>query len=67
MVGHGSVLVTGGAGYIGSHACKSLARPGSTPVAHDNLTSAHEYAVQCGPFEQGDAWAWYRRLFLPER
>lgn len=67
MVGYGYVPVTGGAGYIGSHACKSLARPGSTPVAHDNLTSAHEYAVKWGPFEQGGDWAWYRRRRLPER
>jgi UDP-glucose 4-epimerase len=33
------VLVTGGAGYIGAHACKALARAGFTPVAFDNLST----------------------------
>ena len=32
-----TILVTGGAGYIGSHACKALARAGYTPVIYDNL------------------------------
>ena len=32
-----AILVTGGAGYIGAHACKSLARAGYLPVAYDNL------------------------------
>ena len=31
------VLVTGGAGYIGSHACKALKRAGFVPVAYDSL------------------------------
>ncbi len=48
------VLVTGGAGYIGSHACKALARAGYTPVAYDNLVYGHEWAVKWGPFEKGD-------------
>lgn len=48
------VLVTGGAGYIGSHACKALARVGYTPVAYDNLIYGHEWAVKWGPFEHGD-------------
>jgi UDP-arabinose 4-epimerase len=48
------VLVTGGAGYIGSHACKALARAGYTPVAFDNLVFGHEWAVKWGPLEQGD-------------
>ena len=48
------VLVTGGAGYIGSHACKALANAGYTPVAYDNLVYGHEWAVKWGPFEQGD-------------
>jgi UDP-arabinose 4-epimerase len=48
------VLVTGGAGYIGSHACKALAKAGYTPIAYDNLVYGHEYAVKWGPFEKGD-------------
>ena len=48
------VLVTGGAGYIGSHACKALARSGYTPVVYDNLAYGHEWAVKWGPFERGD-------------
>ena len=49
-----TVLVTGGAGYIGSHACKALARAGYLPVTFDNLCYGHESAVKWGPFEQGD-------------
>ena len=49
-----TVLVTGGAGYIGSHACKALARAGFTPVAYDNLEHGHAEAVRWGPLEQGD-------------
>jgi UDP-glucose 4-epimerase len=48
------VLVTGGAGYIGSHACKALARAGFVPVCFDNLSTGHAAAVQFGPLEQGD-------------
>lgn len=48
------VLVTGGAGYIGSHACKALARAGFEPVAYDNLSRGFEYAVKWGPLERGD-------------
>lgn len=48
------VLVTGGAGYIGSHACKALAAAGYVPVAFDNLTYGHEWAVRWGLFVQGD-------------
>jgi UDP-arabinose 4-epimerase len=48
------VLVTGGAGYIGSHACKALARAGHVPVVYDNLRSGHRWAVKYGPFEHGD-------------
>ena len=49
-----TVLVTGGAGYIGSHACKALAAAGHLPVVFDNLENGHEWAVQWGPFEKGD-------------
>ncbi|BBD08002.1 UDP-glucose 4-epimerase GalE [Desulfovibrio ferrophilus] len=48
------VLVTGGAGYIGSHTCKALARAGFTPIAVDNLVHGHGWAVKWGPLEQGD-------------
>jgi len=48
-----NVLVTGGAGYIGSHACKALSRAGYTPVTYDNLSTGWEDAVKFGPFEQG--------------
>ena len=48
------VLVTGGAGYIGSHACKTLAASGFTPVTFDSLSGGHREAVKWGPFEEGD-------------
>ena len=49
-----NVLVTGGAGYIGSHACKALRAAGYVPVTFDNLSTGWEQAVKFGPFEQGD-------------
>ena len=49
-----TVLVTGGAGYIGSHACKALAAAGHTPVTFDNLSTGWANAVKFGPFEEGD-------------
>jgi UDP-arabinose 4-epimerase len=49
-----SVLVTGGAGYIGSHACKALAQAGYLPVTLDNLVCGHREAVRWGPFVRGD-------------
>ncbi|WP_374433035.1 UDP-glucose 4-epimerase GalE [Tabrizicola sp.] len=48
------ILVTGGAGYIGSHACKSLARAGFEPVVFDNLSTGWKDAVRWGPLVQGD-------------
>ena len=48
------MLVTGGAGYIGSHACKALAAAGHTPVAYDNLARGNAWAVKWGPLEEGD-------------
>lgn len=48
------ILVTGGAGYIGSHACKTLSRAGFTPVTVDNLVYGHQWAVKWGPFIKGD-------------
>ena len=49
-----TVLVTGGAGYIGSHACKTLAQAGYTPVTFDNLVYGHKWAAKWGPLEVGD-------------
>ncbi len=48
------VLVTGGAGYIGAHACKALAEAGFVPVAFDNLSTGWRDAVKFGPFVQAD-------------
>ena len=50
----GTVLVTGGAGYIGSHVCKQLHAAGYTPVTFDNLENGHAEAVKWGPLEVGD-------------
>ena len=49
-----TVLVTGGAGYIGSHACKALAAAGYVPVTLDNLSTGWRDAVKFGPFVQAD-------------
>jgi UDP-arabinose 4-epimerase len=49
-----SILVTGGAGYIGSHVAKSLARAGLRPVCFDNLSKGHRKAVRWGPLVVGD-------------
>lgn len=49
-----TVLVIGGAGYIGSHVCKRLATDGWTPVTYDNLSTGHRWAVKWGPLEEGD-------------
>ena len=49
-----NILVTGGAGYIGSHACKALRDAGYTPVTYDNLCTGWRDAVRFGPFEEGD-------------
>ena len=48
------ILVTGGAGYVGAHACKALARRGYRPIVYDNLVYGHEAAVKWGPLEVGD-------------
>jgi len=49
-----SILVTGGAGYVGSHACKALAAAGYLPVVYDNLSRGHREAVRWGPLVEGD-------------
>ncbi len=48
-----TVLVTGGAGYIGSHTCKLFAGAGHLPVVFDDLSSGHADAVRWGPLEVG--------------
>lgn len=48
------VLVTGGAGFIGSHTCKALSNAGYRPVVFDDLSHGSLTAVKWGPFEQGD-------------
>jgi UDP-arabinose 4-epimerase len=49
-----AVLVTGGAGYIGSHTCKALAAAGYRPIAFDNLSLGHRWAVRWGPLTEAD-------------
>ena len=48
-----AILVRGDAGYIGSHACKTLARAGGTPVVIDNFSTGHHWAVKWGPLTEG--------------
>jgi UDP-glucose 4-epimerase len=49
-----TVLVSGGAGYVGSHTCLRLAEAGFTPVVYDDLSNGHAEFVQWGPLERGD-------------
>jgi UDP-arabinose 4-epimerase len=49
-----TILVAGGAGFIGSHTCKALARAGYFPVTYDDLSRGHEWAVRWGPLEVGN-------------
>ncbi len=49
-----SILVTGGAGYIGSHTCKALRRAGFDPITYDNLTRGNPESVKWGALEVGD-------------
>ena len=48
------VLVTGGAGYVGSHVCLALSQAGYRPVVYDDLSNGHAAFVQWGPLERGD-------------
>ena len=50
----GAVLVTGGAGYVGSHAAKALRTAGHEVVVLDNLVAGHREAVQGGPLVEAD-------------
>jgi UDP-arabinose 4-epimerase len=49
-----NILVTGGAGYIGSHTCKALSLAGYYPITYDNMVCGHSWAVKWGPLEEGD-------------
>ena len=49
-----NILVTGGAGYIGSHCCKELSKKGFHPITIDNLVYGHKDFVRWGEFFQGD-------------
>lgn len=49
-----NILVTGGAGYIGSHVCKKLKLKGFTPIVFDNLSRGNKDAIKWGPFYEGD-------------
>ena len=49
-----NVLVTGGAGYVGAHACKALAKAGFAPFVYDNLSTGHESFVRWGPLIKAD-------------
>jgi len=48
------LLVTGGAGYIGSHVCKILKAKGYSPIILDNLSTGLKEFVKWGEFVQGD-------------
>lgn len=48
-----TVLVTGGAGYVGSHVCKALSQAGYAPVALDDLAHGHEMLAKWGALETG--------------
>jgi UDP-glucose-4-epimerase GalE len=54
LAAKGSVLVTGGAGYIGSHAVKALSRAGYNVVVYDSLVAGHRRAVKYGELVVGD-------------
>ncbi|QVL57107.1 MAG: UDP-glucose 4-epimerase GalE [Simkaniaceae bacterium] len=49
-----AILITGGAGYIGSHICKALAKKGYEPITIDNLSTGNRSAVRWGPLYEGD-------------
>jgi len=49
-----SILIVGGAGYIGSQTAKVVAAAGLEPVVFDNLVYGHEWAVKWGPLVRGD-------------
>ncbi|MCR9077672.1 MAG: UDP-glucose 4-epimerase GalE [Hyphomonadaceae bacterium] len=58
-----TVLVTGGAGYVGSHCAKAFAKAGWTVVTYDNLSRGHRDLVKWGELIEGDI---LDRAFLTE-
>jgi UDP-glucose-4-epimerase GalE len=54
LAGTDTVLVTGGAGYIGSHTAKALRRAGYRVVIYDNLSAGHRQATLGAPLIEGD-------------
>ncbi len=50
----GSILITGGAGYIGAHCSKAVAEAGFLPIVYDNLSTGHKDFVQWGPLIVAD-------------
>lgn len=48
------ILVTGGAGYIGSHTCKALNKSGHQVIVYDNLSTGHRNFAKWGEFIHGD-------------
>ena len=58
-----NITATGGGGYIGSHACKALARAGYTPVTVDNFSTGWRDAVKSAPWKKWTFWMlrlwWY--------
>lgn len=56
-----NILITNGAGYIGSHSCLALAEKGYTPVVYGGLVNRHREFVQWGPFELGAVRDFQRR------
>src|ERR1700760_3128301 len=53
MTDRPAILVTGGAGYIGAHACRALEAAGYQPIVYDNLSTGHRGFV-CGPLVVGN-------------
>jgi UDP-glucose 4-epimerase/UDP-arabinose 4-epimerase len=53
-----NILVVGGAGYIGAHICKALAKEGYQPVVYDNLVSGHREFVKWGELVEADIHDW---------
>lgn len=48
------ILITGGAGYIGSHAVREARHHGFEPVSYDNLSKGHAWAVKGTPLVKGE-------------
>ena len=48
------IIVVGGAGYIGSHVCKTISSEGGIPIVFDNFSAGHEHSIKWGPNELVD-------------